>query len=175
MSYRRTVAIHIDGSVIADDINLQLLDDNGDPVTAVFADLIGQETGGGWWTVTCNDVPNLHIGAIRVWTPDGADEVTLALVAVNEADDPCCAANKHCDLGAGLLSVLFCVVSAITGEGIEDVTVEVYADALRVDRVAVGVTDADGNVTLQLDPGTYWTWRYKDGLTFGDPQIRTVG
>lgn len=173
MSYSRVVRFHSSAEPAPDaaDLRAHLLDAAGDEVVVDVGDFV--DLGDGYYIVLVEDIPNLHQGAVRIYDNNDAP-TTLDVQAINATDDPCCAENSPCVLGTGSLSVDYCLKSPVTGAPLEGVTVEVYTDAERVDRVAVGVTDEDGNVSFMLDPGTYYLFRYKVGVTFTDPHVRTV-
>lgn len=173
MSYSRVFTFHSAEVSPPDAANLRalVLDAAGDSAVVDVGDFVDLDDG--FYTVLIDDIPAVHQGSVRIYD-NTAPAVTLDVQPINATDDPCHAVNSVCGSGVGSLAVTYCVKNAVTGDGIEGVTVEVYSDAARLTRVAVGTTDADGNVALSLDPGTYYIFRYKVGVTFTDPHVYAV-
>ena len=143
----------------------------GDPVVVTVGDFI--DYGDGFYGVLVTGIPNVQQGAVKIYDV-GDPSTTLDLQPVNTTDDPCAAVHLDCVAdGVGSLTITYCLKTPITGAAIEGATVEVYTDADRLDRVAVAVTDADGNATFMVDPGTYYLFRYKVGVDFTNPHVRT--
>lgn len=78
------------------------------------------------------------------------------------------------ELGMGILSCLYNLTLSDNGLPISNAHVWVSTDSGHVDIVAHGITDAFGNVTFNLDPGTYYLWRHKNGVNFTNPMSMTV-
>lgn len=67
-----------------------------------------------------------------------------------------------------------CVTNAM-GVALPGVTVEMYTDPARVNRVAFGTTDVDGNALLcALTGGTYYIFKTLAGYSFANPTVVTV-
>lgn len=76
--------------------------------------------------------------------------------------------------GTGLIPWEYTLTETVTLLPISGATVWATTDALGVNRVAQGVTDAFGVVTFFLNAGTYYYWRAKDGYEFTNPDIEVV-
>lgn len=57
---------------------------------------------------------------------------------------------------------------------ISGVTVKVSTDSDGASMIRQGITDADGEVVFNMDAGTRYFWRYKDGYYFDNPDIEVV-
>jgi hypothetical protein len=57
---------------------------------------------------------------------------------------------------------------------LDGVLVEVSTDSAKANVVASGYTDAFGNVTFQLDAGTYYFWKQRTNYNFTNPETVTV-
>ena len=55
-----------------------------------------------------------------------------------------------------------------------DVSVTTSSTSSTTNLIASGRTDANGNVSFQLDEGTYYVWRQKLGVNFDNPATLTV-
>lgn len=76
--------------------------------------------------------------------------------------------------GTGSSSWPYTLTDDVTGEPIVGATVNVSSDAAGTIIVASGTTDANGLVSFNLDPGTYYIWRSHSAYTFTDPDTETV-
>lgn len=71
--------------------------------------------------------------------------------------------------GTGLLEVTYALTLSDNGLPISNARVWVSTDSSHSNIVASSVTDAFGVATFNLDPGTYYLWRYKSGVNFTNP------
>lgn len=78
------------------------------------------------------------------------------------------------ELGMGILACIYSLTLSDNGLPISNAHVWVSTDAGHTAIVAHGITDAFGNVTFNLDPGTYYLWRHKNGVNFTNPMSMTV-
>ena len=76
--------------------------------------------------------------------------------------------------GSGSTPWPYLLTDAATGQPIAGVAVRVSTDAAGTVTVAAGTTDANGYVTFNLDPGTYYIWRTKTGYTFSNPDTEVI-
>lgn len=76
--------------------------------------------------------------------------------------------------GAGAVTFTYNLTDSVSGNPIDDVLVEVFTEVGMTNRVASGRTDAFGNVTFDLDAGTYYIKRSKGGYTFTNPDSESV-
>lgn len=72
----------------------------------------------------------------------------------------------------GLIHYTYTVLNGVLP--IDDVQVVVSTDAAKTNIVGSRRTDAFGQVTFDLDPGTYYFWCSKTGYTFTNPDIEEV-
>lgn len=76
--------------------------------------------------------------------------------------------------GSGSVEVEFQVLNPDTFAPIADVAVWVTTDLVGDNTVASGRTTAFGIVSFNLDPGTYYFWKHKDGFNFTNPVSHVV-
>lgn len=75
---------------------------------------------------------------------------------------------------SGSGSVSTTITITVLGNPQDGVDVWVTTDANGDDIVASGITDAFGEVTFLLDPGTYYAWKQLSGYDFTNPETLTV-
>lgn len=68
----------------------------------------------------------------------------------------------------------YILTSTINGDPIVGAAVWATTDSAGTNIIDAGITDSNGNVTLQLEPGTYYFWRGKSRTTFSDPDTEAV-
>ncbi len=150
-------------STIDGNIDQLLLD-----VADVDADLVAHNT-----NLTTHD-GNLAAVNTSLDEAKGAtfDTATDSLEAIRDRGDVAwvTAAFK----GSGVVSWTYTLTNAVGGAPIPDALVEVSTDANKGNVIASGYTDNFGQVTFNLDPGTYYLFRTKAGWDFTDPDIETV-
>lgn len=76
--------------------------------------------------------------------------------------------------GSGSVSWVYTLTSSVDATPIADATIEAYTDLGMSTLVDADTTDAFGQVTLDLDPGTYYIKRIKSGWTFTNPDTEVV-
>lgn len=79
-------------------------------------------------------------------------------------------------LGNGAYSFAYTVTDSCSGAALSDCLVEVTSSSSNrhLNRVCAWRTNSFGIVTFQLDGGTFYFWRKKDGYYFNDPDVETV-
>lgn len=75
-------------------------------------------------------------------------------------------------LGAGSVAEIFTINDGVNP--LDGVDVWVTTDLAGTDVVARGYTNISGQVTLMLDPGSYYAWKQLSGYTFTNPEAFTV-
>ena len=76
-------------------------------------------------------------------------------------------------LGAGAITWTYNLVDAL-GAAIGNAQIWVTTDAAGTIVIASDITDAFGNATFYLDPGTYYIWGEKPGYNFTNPDLEIV-
>ena len=81
--------------------------------------------------------------------------------------------DKVATLGAGAITWTYNLVDAL-GAAIGNAQIWVTTDAAGTIVIASDITDAFGNATFYLDPGTYYIWGEKPGYNFTNPDLEIV-
>jgi hypothetical protein len=77
--------------------------------------------------------------------------------------------------GAGSGSVTQVVtVNDANGDPLDGAQVTVYTDTAKANLVASGFTNTSGQVTFELDAGTYYVWKSLAGYNFANPSVMAV-
>jgi len=76
--------------------------------------------------------------------------------------------------GAGTVTWVYTLTDDDTSDPIENADVWVSTDIGGTNVIAVGTTDAAGEVTFYLDPGTRYIWRSASGYTFVNPDTEVI-
>ncbi len=100
------------------------------------------------------------------------DTATDSLEAIRDRGD---AAWITGGAGTGAVEIVYNVsIPEETGTPVASVLVQVSTDSLGANIQWTQLTDAFGNASFNLDPGTYYFWRYKPGYTFTNPDTETI-
>lgn len=120
----------------------------------------------------------LTSGAVTVGTNSDKTGYSLATAPPTAAQIDTQLSSTH---GAGLWgaaagsgstsTTLTITVSSVARDG---VSVWVTTDSAGTNTVASGTTNAFGQVTFLLDPGTYYAWKSLSGVNFTNPETFTV-
>ena len=71
-------------------------------------------------------------------------------------------------------TVSYRLTSSVDGTPIPDASVRVTTDVAGRQSAGSGMTDANGEVSFELAPGTYYVWRQKDQWNFINPDVEVV-
>ena len=82
--------------------------------------------------------------------------------------------HTRATLGAGAIEWTYTLTEQGTGNPIPDADVWISTDIAGSHVIANGRTDANGEVTFWLDPGTIYCWRQKSGWNFDNPDEEIV-
>lgn len=77
-------------------------------------------------------------------------------------------------VGSGAITYTYTLTSSVDDTPIAGADVWVTTDVNGANVVDSGVTDAFGQVTFRLDPGTYYFWRQLAGWSFVNPDTEVV-
>ncbi len=100
------------------------------------------------------------------------DTATDSLEAIRDRGD--LAWTTAAFKGSGVVVWTYTLTNDVGGAPIPDALVEISTDQNKGNVIASGYTDNFGQVTFNLDPGTYYLFRTKAGWQFTDPDIETV-
>jgi hypothetical protein len=150
--------------ITGDAANITTTVSKDDAAPAALADINPTELGGGHYSFdTTQEETNAHkIVVLTTSTTANAQAQPLTITTTEPA------------AGAGTSEVLVNLTdtaAAIVADA--DITIRATNDSTAA-VVTSGQTDAFGNVTFHLEPGTYYRWAQKTGKTFTDPQSFTV-
>lgn len=83
-------------------------------------------------------------------------------------------AEAPTEAGIGAITFTYTLTSSVNASPIADADVWVTTDSAGSNVIAVGRTNAAGQVVFYLDAGTVYVWRQKTGWTFANPDTEVV-
>jgi hypothetical protein len=144
----------------------------GAAISTGFSDL-----GSGYYNWRGAAIPSLHRGGVKFYRLSDPTTI-LAVWAINAQEGELidAAVSSRIPAGIGGYAKVVPTLQSDTVTPIAGVDVWVTTDAAGV-FISEGpiISDAFGNVTFHLDPGTYYLWRQLSGWNFsGQPEVLTV-
>ncbi len=138
------------------------------PTAAAIADAVWDEAISGHLTAgSTGNALNAAGSAGDPWStplPGAYEEGTAGYLIGNNMPSP----------GSGSTAWSYQLKDDRTKQPIAGAAIRVSTDVAGTITVAAGTTDANGYVTFNLDPGTYYIWRTKTRYTFTDPDVEVV-
>lgn len=123
------------------------------------------ELTGGWYlyTATAGECDTLGPLALKITGAGCAQQNLVYKVSAPAAT-----------LGSGAITYTYTLESSVDASPIADADVWVTTDSAGSNVIAVGRTNAAGQVVFYLDAGTVYVWRQKTGWTFVNPDTEVV-
>jgi len=120
-----------------------------------------------------DDIPSSDITAIKAVTDDMSemleDDGGVKRFTANALELIDLSSVTFSMSGMGSIACTYSLTKSENGLPISNVVISVTTDSTGQNVVASGVTDQNGNITLYLDAGTVYIWRYKSGINFTNP------
>lgn len=128
-----------------------------------------------WGGVAVGGMPNSTTPPTVGQVADAVYDEMLAGHVLAGSGAEAWAAAAACGAGAGAIEFIYTMTDVGTGLPIDGVQVWVSTDLAGVNVIVNGYTDAFGNVTFWLDPGSYYFWRQRAGYNFApQPDLEVV-